>query len=415
MATSSEGAPARRKRATKKTVTVIEPVGVAPLAASPLNEDAPTRSRASMDDFVIAPPQQRHILMRTSVRSADVTIFLRQLIMMLDAGTPILRSLKQLAKRGERVAIRDLVADIAGAVEQGSTLWQAFDRHPRYFDSVFVSLIRASEASGTLTTVLRRMVEYRVNRELMTKRVRGAMIYPAMLVIACFGVLVLLTKFVIPQFEDMFQKANLKVPWYTQKFLSISHDVATWWWTPIVVVLLLIIAYNTWWTRSPLRRLAADRAKLKIPVVGKILHKNAIVEMTRTIALLLRSGLSVMTTLELARAAIHNTAVAESLQAMRDSVEQGGGLEEPLRKNAKVIPAVVTDMIVTGEETGKVDAVCEQISTIYEEEVRIAVDTIGELLQPVFTVLIGIVVMILFFCLFLPLVSMIEQISSAGV
>lgn len=415
MASSSEGAaPARRKRAAKKTVTVIEPVGVTPLAAAPLTDNVVHRPpRPSVEDFVAPPPRQ--FLARTSVRSADVTVFLRQLIMMLDSGMPILRTLKTLSKRGERAAARALVADIAGAVEQGSTLWQAFDRHPRYFDSVFVSLIRASEASGTLTTVLRRMVDYRVHRELMIKRVRGAMIYPVMLIIACFGVLVLLTMFVVPQFKDMFTKANLKIPAYTQFFLDSSDAVARWWWTPIAVLLVLIIIYNVWWQRSPLRRLTSDRLKLKIPVVGKILHKNAIVEMTRTIALLLRSGLSMMTTLDLARAAIHNQAVAESLQGMRDSVEQGGGLEEPLRRAKNVIPAVVTDMIVTGEETGRVDAVCEQIAAIYEEEVTIAVDTIGELLQPVFTVIIGVVVMGLFICLFLPLVSMIAQISSSGV
>ena len=418
MATSSEGAPtpARRKRATKKSVTVIESASIAPLETAPLDESTPRVRVAAPqhDEFVPATPS-RNALLRTSVRSADVTLFLRQLIMLLDAGTPILRSLKTLSKRGERAAARDLVADISGAVEQGSTLWQAFDRHPRHFDTVFVNLIRASEASGTLTTVLRRMVDYRVKRELMTKRVRGAMIYPVLLITACFGVLVLLTRFVIPQFEEMFQKANLKIPGYTRAFLDAAHIVGSYWWTPIAVLLVFIILYNGIWLRSPVRRKISDRWKLKIPVVGKILHKNAIVEMTRTMALMLRSGLSMMTSLDLARTAIHNTAVAESLQSMRDSVEQGGGLEEPLRRAHKVIPAVVTDMIVTGEETGRVDTVCEQIAAIYEEEVEIAVNTLGELLQPIFTVIIGVAVMALFVCLFLPLVSMISQISGSGV
>lgn len=416
MATSSEGAaPARRKRAAKKTVTVIDaPSSVTPLAAAPLTEGMVHKPRVFEEEIVTSAPP-RGILGRGSVRTADVTVFLRQLIMMLDAGMPILRSLKTLSKRGERAAQRALVADIAGYVEQGNTLWQAFDRHPRYFDSVFVNLIKASEASGTLTTVLRRMVEYRERRELMIKRVRGAMIYPVMLVLACVGVLWLLTALVVPQFEDMFAKANLKIPPYTQAFLDGSHYVAHYMWVPFAVVIVLAIVYNFWWVRSPLRRLTSDRLKLKIPVVGKILHKNAIVEMTRTMALLMRSGLSMMATLELTRAAIHNSAVADSIQGIRDSVEQGGGLEEPMRRAHKVIPPVVTDMFVTGEETGRVDAIAEQIAVIYEEEVNIAVNTIGELLQPIFTVVIGVAVMALFFCLFFPLVSMMEKMSSTGV
>jgi len=418
MATTKESAGGARPKRTprKKSITVIESV------SAPLEVDTtPAGGAAGLDDGDVIfrgqdpPPNIGGFFSRSSVRSRDVTVFLRQLIMMLDSGMPILRSIRTLAKRGERAAARALVADIASYLEQGNPLWQAFDRHPRYFDSIFVNLIKASEASGTLTTVLRRSVEYRERREMLIKRVRGAMAYPAVLIIACFGVMVLLTKVVVPEFAAMFQKANLEVPNSTKMFLGVSDAVATWWWTPIVVVVALVLVYKFWFVRNPVRRLFADRVKLSVPVIGPILHKNAIVEMTRTMALLLRSGLSMMATLELTRTAIHNRAVAQALQSVRDSVEQGGGMEEPLRRASGVIPAVVTDMFVTGEETGRVDAIAEQIAEVYEEEVSIAVNTIGELIQPIFTVIIGAVVIVLFICLFLPLVSMIDQIASAGV
>jgi len=132
-------------------------------------------------------------------------------------------------------------------------------------------------------------------------------------------------------------------------------------------------------------------------------------------ALLLRSGLSMMATLDLTRSAIHNKRVALALQTVRDSVEAGGGLEEPLRQEERVIPPVVTDMFVTGEEAGRVDQIAEQIAEVYEEEVKIAVTTLGETLQPVFTIFVGIVVIVLFIALFFPLVTMIDQIASAGV
>jgi len=174
------------------------------------------------------------------------------------------------------------------------------------------------------------------------------------------------------------------------------------------------VAYKYWYVRNPLRRLAADRAKLRIPIVGPILRKNAVVEMSRTLALLLRSGLSMMATLELVRNAIHNRAVAETLQSMRDSVERGGGLEAPLRAASDIIPPVVADMFVTGEESGRLDTIAEQVADTYEEEVNIAISTIGDALQPILTVFIGVLVILLMLAVFVPLITMIDQLGAGG-
>ncbi|MCA1901098.1 MAG: type II secretion system F family protein, partial [Candidatus Hydrogenedens sp.] len=144
-------------------------------------------------------------LRRGTVKYQEITDFLRQLIMLLESGTPLLKSLKTLAQRGQTEAIRGLINDMAMYVEEGNPLWQAFDRHPRYFDTVFVNLIKASEASGTLTTVLQRLVDYRQRRDLLRRKVRGALFYPIVLVIACLAVLLLLTNFVVPQFQDMYE------------------------------------------------------------------------------------------------------------------------------------------------------------------------------------------------------------------
>lgn len=379
-----------------------------------------TTAEQAAEEIIVRPSEDPGIIgkpkLRGGVRESDVTNFLRQLIMLLEAGTPILRGLKTLSGRGQRAGIRGLVADIAAYVEAGNPLWQAFDRHPRYFDSVFVNLIRASEASGTLVVVLRRTVDYRVKRELLRKRVKGAMIYPILLIVACFGVLVLLTTLVIPQFEEMFEQAGIidKVPWITKVLIAASHQWVVMLTVPIAVVFAFWLVYSQWYVRNPLRRMKADRLKLKIPIVGKILHKSALVQLSRSMSLLLRSGLSMMATLELTRKAIHNLAVAQTLQDIRDSVERGEGMEPSLRRNAHLIPPVVTDMLVTGEESGRVDQICDQIAEVYEEEVKIAVNTLGETIQPIFTVVFGFIVVVLFIALFLPLVSMIESISAAS-
>lgn len=359
-------------------------------------------------------PGANTVLWERGIRTRDITLFLRQLILLLEAGTPILKSLQTLTRRGERAAVRQLVSDICEYVEGGNPLWQAFDRHPRYFDGIFVNLVKASEASGTLIPVLKRVTTYREERDLLAKRVRGAMMYPAILVIACFGVLLLLTKFTIPQFEAMFAQQQAKLPAFSRAFLDGAKWFSNWWWAIIIVVFVLGAIYKGWYVRNPLRRLTADYWKLKLPVVGPILHKNALVEFTHTMALLLKSGLSMMATLDLTRNAIHNSAVAISLQSIRDSVERGGGLEEPMRAHAKVIPHVVTDMFVTGEESGRVDEVADQIARTYEEEVKIAVNNLGELLQPILTLIIGLVVMALFVALFLPIIFLVTETAGSS-
>lgn len=403
MANNIEAASRRPRRTMKKKTTTVVAA-----ASAPVEDDVVVRQHE-------ADGPRWQFWRRSRVRDADITVFLRQLIMLLEAGTSILKSLKTLSQRGDNPQIRALVADIAQYLEAGNALWQCFDRLPRYFDDVFVNLIKASEASGNLVPVLRRLVEYRAEREMLTKRVRGAMIYPVILVFACVGVMLLITRFVVPEFEAMFKQQNIAVPSGTQWFLWGADKFASWWWTPFVVLLILWAVYKYWFVRNEARRLMADHWKLRIPIVGKILHKQAIVEMTRTMSMLLRSGLSMMSTLNLTRRAIHNRAVAESLQGVRDSVEQGGGLEEPLRAASKVIPHVVADMFVTGEESGRVDAVADQIANIYEEEVRVAVSSMAEVLQPIFTIVIGGAVAALFVALFYPIVSMVQSISSAGV
>ena len=350
----------------------------------------------------------------TSIRHGDITTFLRQLIMLLEAGTPILKSLRTLSERGEKAAVRQLVADIAQYVEVGNPLWQAFERHPKHFDTVFVNLVKASEASGTLVSVLQRMVDYRERRELLRKRVRGGMLYPVILLFACMAVVMFIARIVVPEFEAMFVKFGEDLPPLTIYFMATAKAIGTYWWVAVVVVAALVLVYKLWYVQNPLRRLTADRIKLKIPVIGSILRKNAIVEFTRTFSLLLKSGLSMMATLELVRNAIHNRAFAETLQGMRDSVERGGGLEQPMRDADDIIPPVVTDMMVTGEESGRLDSIAEQVANTYDEEVNIAIASLGEALQPILTVFIGAIVILLMLAVFLPLISMLDSISGGG-
>lgn len=349
----------------------------------------------------------------SSARSSDVTAFLRQLIMLLEAGTPILKSLKTLSNRG-RQGVRSLVSDICQYVEAGNPLWQAFERYPRHFDPVFVNNVKASEASGTLITVLNRLVTYRERRAILDKRVRGAMLYPVILLLMCFGVLLVITKYVIPSFKDMFDKMDITLPTFTTNFIAMSDFVGRYWWVGVIGLIVLYAFYKLVLMQHPLWRLRVDRVKLMIPILGPIVQQNAIVELTRTLALLLRSGLSIMVTLDLVRSAIYNKAVAHTLEAVRDSVERGGGFEQPLRDVDRIIPPIVTDMLVTGEESGSLDSIAEQVADTYEEEVNIKISTLGDALIPIVVVIIGLVVLMLAFAMGAPLLKLMDSLNAQG-
>lgn len=351
-----------------------------------------------------------------SVRERDILIFLRQLIMLLEAGTPLLRSLKTLAERTENASVRALVNDIAGYVEMGNPLWQAFERHPAYFNRVFVALVRASEQSGTLVTVLERVAQYRERRQRFARRVQSALVYPFIVFFFCIGVVFLIGRFVLPEFAGIFEKLDQDTPRVTQIFLDTFEFLTATWFLPIVLIALiaLYVVYRLL-VRNPLWRLRADRIKLMIPYIGpQIIRKNAIVQMARSLSLLLSSGLSMMATLDLTRNAISNRAVGQIMQDLRDAVEQGESIEDTLRRHNRVIPGVVTDMLVTGEESGQMDKIAAHIAEAYEDEVNTSIGTLTELIPPVLAVIMGAFVLVLVLAVFWPLISMIDQLQGTN-
>lgn len=388
-----------KKRAMQRGEAAAEPTRGAEIAVTP------TRVAGGLSGMGIL----------VGIRERDIVIFLRQLIMLLEAGTPLLKALTTLSERSERGALRGLVGDMKRYVEMGNPLWQAFERHPRYFDTVFVNLVKAAEASGTLGTVLERLCQYRERRQMLLRRVKSAMVYPGIVLVACLAVVFIIGKFVLPQLKDVFDRLEQTMPPFTQFFMGFVDALARGWlvfWVALILVVLYAL-YRFVISRNPLYRLRADWLKLKVPYVGpNIVRKNAIVEMTRTLSLLLGSGLSMMTTLELTRNAIRNRAVAHILESVQSAVEQGAGIEQALREAPRIVPPVVTDMLVTGEESGQLDKISGQIAETYEEEVRIHINTLADLMPPVLAVIMGGFVAALALSVFIPLISMIDQLQS---
>jgi type IV pilus assembly protein PilC len=370
----------------------------------PADERSPEGPRAG--DPLSSPPRLGLIKYR------EVTVFLRQLVMLVETGTPLMKALKTLSQRVQNPNMRKMVGDICASVEAGNPLWQSFARHTKHFPGIFVNLIKAGEAAGTLPTILHRLVEYRDRREMLQKRLRSAMIYPVIVIVAVIAVLFIVCRVVVPQFQEMFDSVDAELPPVSQFVISVTSLLGTYWWLVLLIVAGLGVLYRFYGgTRNG--RITLDRLKMKLPVIGTIVTNATVTDFARTFSMLLGSGISILTTLDLVKDSLSNRAFAERLLSVRDSVERGEGLEAPLRQN-DLMPPVVTDMLVTGEESGSLDSVSGKIAEIYQEEVDIAIGTLQSLIEPLLALCLGIIVLIVVLALFVPYIELIQSLTTGG-
>jgi type IV pilus assembly protein PilC len=346
------------------------------------------------------------------IKPSDITAFLRQLLMLVDSGTPLVKGLRTLSERTGNTNLRTLISEVCSYVEAGNPLWQALEQYPKYFSPVFVNLVKAGEASGTVPVVLRRLIEFRDRSQATRRKVKSALVYPAIVIVAAVGFLFVVSKFVVPAFQEMFEEVGIEIPAVTQCVIGTANLIGNYWILWLALVVGAAVLYKMY-AATPGGRVAVDRLKLRIPGFGRLLTSATVTEFTRTFALLLRSGVSILVTLDLTKDSMPNRAFGESLKDVRDAIERGEGLEVPLRNN-DMLPAIVTDMLVTGEESGTLDDISEKVADIYQEDLDIAVETLSGLIEPVLALLMGGVVLILVLTLFLPYVSMLDQISGAG-
>ncbi len=346
------------------------------------------------------------------IPDAIVTSFLRQIVMLLEAGVPLLRAINTLASRVSNKAFDNVLKDVAQRIESGNTLWQSMASHPKYFDHLFVSIIKAGESSGTLTEIITRLADYREKKALLQRQIRSAMAYPVVIFSASIAVLILFLVWVLPEFESIFSQFNIQLPAITRIALAFGHGLVKYWWLWLVIIAGaggFVIAYG----RTPGGRLNLDRWKLKIPIFGRIITQTVVADFAHTFATLLNAGISILETLELTKEAVGNAAFAEDLQQVRDSIERGEGLEKPLRRS-KVVPPIVTDMLATGEEAGSLDKISRQMAKIFEQEAETSINTLKSLIEPVMILGLGLVVLFLTLSFFWPYISIINQVTALG-
>ncbi len=328
-----------------------------------------------------------------------------------DAGLPILRSLRILEGQTKPGVLKNALQDIIEDVEAGSTLSEAMEKHPKAFDSLYVHTVRAGEAGGVLDQILRKLAEFMEKAMALKRRIIGAMVYPTVVICITVGILTILMAFIVPRFEEIFQKFDIKggLPAPTQILINISHTVKDYWY------LIPGIPFLVWLTARLVKaskggRYAVDLILMKIPLVGSLINRQAVARFTRTLGTLIAAGVPILEALNITRETIGNEVVSRALQQVHDSIREGESIAGPLRASGVVNPIVV-NMVNVGEETGELDKMLIKVADTYDEEVDHLVSSLVNAMEPIMIIFLGGTIGYIVVSLFLPLVYLIQSVS----
>jgi type IV pilus assembly protein PilC len=349
-------------------------------------------------------PKEFHIpLPGGGVQSKDILIFTRQFSVMIDAGLPLVQALDILGTQADNPSFKKVILTVKGKVEAGSTFADALAEHPKVFDELFVQLTRAGEIGGILDTILQRLGAYIEKNEKLARRVKGAMVYPSVVLGIAVGVLVVLLAFVTPTFEKMFKDFGGAMPAATQFMIDLSHGLTSNWYWYAGIPTAAWIAFKAF-LRNPKGRDLWDRFILKTPLFGPLVRKVAVARFTRTLGTMLSSGVPILDALEIVAKSSGNKQIERSILFVRAKISEGKNIAGPLLET-KVFPPMVVQMIGVGEATGAMDAMLNKIADFYDDEVDTAVAGLTAMIEPLLMVFLGAVVGGFLVAMYLPIFS----------
>src|SRR5580700_11169579 len=348
----------------------------------------------------------------TGVNAKDIVTFTRLFATMIDAGLPIVQCLDILQGQTDNKHFAAVLRDVKSSVEQGATFSDSLRRHPKVFDHLYVNLVQAGEIGGILDTILNRLAVYIEKAMKLSRQVKGAMVYPSIVIVVFFGVLSVLLLFVIPGFENMFKDFGSKeeLPALTRMVMAVSRAFTgnIVWIFLGVTALLVGFSYAT---RTPRGKKIFHKTLLRLPVMGEVLRKIAVARFTRTLGTLLSSGVPILDALEIVAKTAGNVIIEEAIMFARLKISEGKNMAEPLLQT-NVFPPMVVQMVGVGEQTGALDTMLNKIADFYEEEVDVAVSAMTALIEPVMMVGIGGTVGVVLIAMYLPIFSIAGKIKA---
>ncbi len=336
---------------------------------------------------------------RVSLRALGV--FTRQFSTMLNAGLPLLSCLEILAKQTESSGLRRVLGEVRGDVEGGLALADALRRQPKVFDNLYVNMVESGETGGALDVILMRLATYLEKSAALRRKIRGAMIYPAIITLVAIGAISVMLLFVIPIFAKMFEGVGAELPGMTQLVIGMSNFLKIWA-LPLLIIFIALFTILRRWHKTESGAKAMDPILLKIPIFGDLLRKQAIARFSRTLSTLLSSGVPIIDALEITARSAGNWVVENAILKARTSIKGGENIADPLGKFS-VFPPMVTQMIAIGEASGGLDEMLSKVADFYDAEVDQAVENLTSALEPVIMVVLGGIVGFLVISMYLPI------------
>ena len=343
------------------------------------------------------------------VKMREIVIATRQFATMINAGLPLVQALDILAQQTENKKLKKALQEVLYDVESGNTLADAMAEHPKIFSNLYVSMVSAGESGGILDTILLRLATFLEKNEALTRKVKGAMIYPGVVLSVAVVAIAILLLFVIPTFQTMFASFNQQLPLPTRIVIGMSEFLQSYWWAMLAGLGVTALAFNRW-VSTAAGRLKFDRFLLRVPILGNLVRKSAIARFTRTLGTMLSSGVTILDGLEITARTAGNRVIHDAVMESRAAIAGGKSIAEPL-KETEVFPPMVTQMIHVGEETGDLDGMLSKIADFYDEEVDVAVESLLKALEPALIVILGTIVGGMIVAMYLPIFSLVSAIQ----
>jgi len=331
----------------------------------------------------------------------DMAVFCRQLVTLLDAGIPLLRSLKILSVRTQHPRLKNVVRQVADQVEQGNRFSAALAQHPRVFSPLFVNVVKIGEAGGILESSLKRLAEVLDSKASIRRRILAACAYPFAAIFVALVILTVVLTVAIPTFVTVYEENNIELPRPTRIVIGLSHFVRTQYGLCILVIVAVIVGF-TLFRKTPVGKRFLDWCRMRLPLLSNINVRIAIARTTRTLGSLITAGIPLLEALRITVQSSENVLVAEAAQRVHDTVEKGGKLEDQLRQEYRVFPPMVTDMIAIGDEAGALDIMLNKVAETYDEEVESTLRGLTAIVEPALIILLGLVVVFIALALLLP-------------
>ena len=340
----------------------------------------------------------------------DKAIFSRQFAALVNAGVAIVRGLTVLSEQCSNPKLKAALVEICGDVQTGINLSDSMRKHPECFDGLYVSMVQAGEIGGVLDEVLNRLAKLLEDMARLQNQIKSAMSYPVVVGFLATAIFVGMTVFLIPIFADIFVSIGAELPPLTLFLMTCSQVLRSYWSLLVIGILFVLWFLYKQYYKTPVGRLQIDSIALKLPLFGDLIQKSSIARFSRTFGSLTRSGVPILTCLEIVRDTSGNQVIANAIDAAREEVQQGGMISVALLTE-NVFPAMAIQMMSIGEETGQLDAMLMKVADFYEDEVEQAVKSLTSILEPVMIVVVGGMVGIILLAMYLPMFKVYDNIG----